>query len=441
MNYLSKKGTYMKSSNKNTNLSDILNLILEERSVKEGNKNLNEEKGPSGQTWEALISVALTNPKNPEKLPEWKAAAQWWSNETIKKQSLALANSFKKEFKIQSLSQLGNTRGKLSSNWIRWGGSNSTPKTDVISGNYHISLKKKGGSQLVSGLAGEMQATFNAAKETIGGDSALSRETIEWIDNLGSKMVKLGYKGYVKDLDDLEKIEPDLQDLSPRQQDWIKEKNDLRKQNKELTKDLERFFQNENFKKAFCFEAVTGTKKFASKDAVANQLVEFDPETGVLTKKIPVRTLNSVSNMAATTKFYFSFKTSSGQSAVAIRSSAAKFMNDSKIPTLREMILDEYFSMDESVKTIVENRLNESSTPLNEISVMGIINNLKDKASDVAPKVKNAIVNFFKNLAEKVMSAIESIKKLGKNMIDGLLEFLGIEVVLKDVKGEVNNWW
>ena len=61
-------------------------------------KKINEEKGPSGQTWEALISVALTNPKNPEKLPEWKAAAQWWSNETIKKQSLALANSFKKEF-------------------------------------------------------------------------------------------------------------------------------------------------------------------------------------------------------------------------------------------------------------------------------------------------------------------------------------------------------
>ena len=37
------------------------------------------------------------------------------------------------------------------------------PKTDIISGNFHVSVKKKGGSQLMSGTVCETLATINAA--------------------------------------------------------------------------------------------------------------------------------------------------------------------------------------------------------------------------------------------------------------------------------------
>lgn len=38
-----------------------------------------------------------------------------------------------------------------------------TPKTDIIGGNFHVSVKKKGGSQLMSGTVCETLATINAA--------------------------------------------------------------------------------------------------------------------------------------------------------------------------------------------------------------------------------------------------------------------------------------
>lgn len=410
--------------------------------------SVNEASGPSGQEWESLISVGLAqiNRKKIESLPEWKIAQKYWSDETIKNQAIKLATEFKKWFSVTQLSQLGDKRAQLSPSWKKWGGTNNTPKTDLLGGNYHISLKKVGGSQLISGLAGEIQATFNAAKESMGANESLKGETIKWIDGLGAKMVKLSYKGYVEDLDKLES-EYDWEELSPKQQDWITQKNFLRESNKELTKELNNFFQDEKFKKAFCFEAVTGNKKFQSRDAVANQLVEFDPKNGSITKAISVRKHNDVGQIANSTKFYFSFKTSSGQASVALRTAQikSKYSNfmESKlaIPTLSEIIMSEYSSLNESIRKTVEGMISENSIPLNEFSVIDAIKSLGNKASEVAPKLKNIIVNFFSKISEKIKSTIELIKNLGKQMIDGLLQFLGIEVEVEDVEGEVNNWW
>ena len=57
----------------------------------------------------------------------------------------------------------GKSKANLSDFWIDNGGKDGTPKTDMYSDNYNISLKKKGGSQLASGMTGETIATFNAA--------------------------------------------------------------------------------------------------------------------------------------------------------------------------------------------------------------------------------------------------------------------------------------
>ena len=427
-----------------------INSIVDE-TLKKSKFSINEGKGPTGQQWESMIAVALTNPKNPKSLPEWKTAQKYWNDPVIKKQALMLAKEFKTKFSVSKLSQLGDKRGAtLSKEWSQWGGTNNTPKTDLIDGNLHISLKKVGGSQLISGLAGEMTATFNAAKEMMGGDAFLKSELVEWIKGLAEKMPRLSYKGYVEDLDDLES-QYDWEELSPKQQDWIVEKNFLRTSNAELTKELNGFFQNsQGFKQAFCFEAVTGTRKFASKDAVANQLVEFDPSNGTFTKTLKVKKVKDIESIASSTKFYFSFKTSSGQASVSLRtaklkgvsSPVAKFMGENyKFSTLSEIIMGEYSSLNESVRNLVERKLNESKVEINEFSLSGFLGNLYDQIKDAAPKVKNAILNFFKNVTNKIKDAFDYIINLGKSMMDSLLEFLGIEVKLYAVDGEINNWW
>ena len=64
------------------------------------------------------------------------------------------------------MNHYGSGSGTLSKFWIKNGGSNATPKTDIFintkSGD--ISLKQKAsGSQLMSAAAGEAEATFAAA--------------------------------------------------------------------------------------------------------------------------------------------------------------------------------------------------------------------------------------------------------------------------------------
>lgn len=51
----------------------------------------------------------------------------------------------------------------LSKDWIAWGGSDGTPKTDLLSGKYRFSLKENRGSQLMSAAPGEARATFYSA--------------------------------------------------------------------------------------------------------------------------------------------------------------------------------------------------------------------------------------------------------------------------------------
>ena len=60
--------------------------------------------------------------------------------------------------------------GKISSFWVEKGGTNGTPKTDMYTKDFNISLKKKGGSQLASGGTGETIASFYAALQYMGVD-------------------------------------------------------------------------------------------------------------------------------------------------------------------------------------------------------------------------------------------------------------------------------
>ncbi len=75
---------------------------------------------------------------------------------------MKLGNAFVKELNIKGeLKQLGASTLPINPEWK---GTNKTPKTDLIYGKQKISLKKSGGSQLMSGGQAESISTFEAAK-------------------------------------------------------------------------------------------------------------------------------------------------------------------------------------------------------------------------------------------------------------------------------------
>ena len=121
---------------------------------------------PSGEDWEALIVCAV---KKYKKDSSWNSGEEWdrierfWSDYEVPAMKLGIefAKAYGTNFK--------QTGSGTASTAARWKGRNKTPKTDIISGKHKISLKKSGGSQLMSAGADEAISTFEAAMEVVSG--------------------------------------------------------------------------------------------------------------------------------------------------------------------------------------------------------------------------------------------------------------------------------
>lgn len=139
-------------------------------------------------------------------------------------------------------------------------GSTKTPKTDIIIGNYKLSLKM-GPAQLMSGGKNESKATFYAAVKSIGNvqDKLLS-EIQEKLDLLTQSSIAAG------------QIEGELKNGKDQ---FLSKANDINNQVKALMKTA--FVENEQFKRAFVKEAMTGETKFGNNSlATAGYVLSTD---------------------------------------------------------------------------------------------------------------------------------------------------------------------
>ena len=169
----------------------------------------------------------------------------------------------------------GASKSNLSSFWTSHGATNGTPKTDLYTKNFNVSLKKGGGAQLASGGGAESIATFYAALEYLGE----TREGNPEID----KMMKLIEEGFTKLYTDYTATE--LGDKVAGQVRTGKRKGEKRKIEKgeeQLiadymstedfhTKITKQFTDNitieefSPFREWFTFECMSGYKKFNKK--------------------------------------------------------------------------------------------------------------------------------------------------------------------------------
>ena len=366
---------------------------------------------PKGEDWEALIICAYNGIDESSK--EWARAQVYWS--TYGEDAKKIADVFRGIIKSNKLSQLGSATAAINSDW---GGTDKTPKTDILgNSNEKISLKKTGGSQLMSAGPKESIATFNAAIKMVGENQPTLLKS--FLDTLEQKMGKMTEKGTITAL---EKLRDSGETLTPSQEKAIAEMEKLQLNAKELTNDMQSIFKDIYFKTCFCFEAATGTNKFSDKNAVANQLIEFDP-SGKVTAHLKMDSINDAKPLASKNSFYVAFKTSGAnpQASLVLRS---KQLSKSKLIeniTFRD-IINEEFSKSKLGKTIL---IEASKQRIDEFA---LFNNLVKGFKNVTTKIKKQVEDILQTIMDRVKEAISYIKSLGGKMFDAIMNFLGFEV-------------
>jgi hypothetical protein len=109
-----------------------------------------------------------------------------------------IAEDIRSKIKVppNSMIHFGKGNGKM----ISWWEGSGTPKTDLYSsrGNANISLKQQGGSQVMSGLAGETRSTFRASVKYMGDKAPGDVEKL--INDLESVLTKIMVQGNINNI-------------------------------------------------------------------------------------------------------------------------------------------------------------------------------------------------------------------------------------------------
>jgi len=377
-------------------------------------------KKPKGEDWESLIAIGVNiiNGEDISKSSEWARAEKFWAD--YEKPSMKLGQAFIDTFKIKHLEQTGDKTATLSKVWK---GKNKTPKTDLLSGKKDkISLKKAGGSQLMSAGKEEAISTFEAAMSMYSISPEGKKTVNQMIDGIEENMNKMSTKGTIGSLEDLR---DSGKKLSKADQDRIAEMEGLQDSAKELTTSLDKVFKDDDFKKYFCWEAATGETKFGKgAQAVSNLLVVFT-EGGTIKNSLRLDSpKNAGMTIAKKNNFYVSFKSGGSQSRpyLSLRTKGA---------TKKDFI-------PESFGDIVYDEINKGGLLLEDMEQLNefqMFDRLARKVKGVSNQIKMQVKKIFDAIMKRMNQAFSYIKGLGEKVMEGLLAFFGLPINNVIVRG------
>ena len=412
---------------------------------------------PSGADWEDIIThhynVLIGKPGFDPSAS--KAVEEKWDD--FDEIGQTIAKNFSEKIGGGGMVQYG--AGKSASNLSDFwrnpakgvkGGTDGTPKTDMYTSNYQISLKKAGGSQLASGGQGETLSTFYAALQHFSTDkagTAVINNTMKEIQDNFTKLATSYSKG------DLEKIARDKKKqgkLSDKDktalEEFITTEEFHKKFNQEIIPTLNEISDAKVFKEWFIFEAMSGFSKFREKKAIASVCMEFNANNGSVTKFIEVTPAGKVAGVsgspqvsgkikkvAAGAKLYASWKSSGGNPYSVLRVNSVGEDDNYDEMTLRGCIR----------KTIAEDKisqafLREEVEELDEFRFIGrTFDRIKKMGKDAILWVKNLITKILK----AVQQALDKIKRMGKKVFEGIFNFIGLEPTVRtSIPGEIEGF-
>jgi hypothetical protein len=318
-----------------------------------------------------------------------------------------------------SMIHFGKGAGKLNPAWL---GSNGTPKTDLYSTDgINISLKQKGGSQVMSGYKEETLSTFNAAVLMMGSNApkeihgllkelepVLKKITVPGnintiIKSIKDKTIPKGVKAKVgstkRELD----IKFNPKEYEAKQNEII----DWKASMKTLTPVFTKFFEdNQEFKMYFVYEAATGEFKFApDKHANSNWMVEFDPKTGTNNNVVQLSMGKNkpspfIETLSKKVKLRISPKTPTGSKVSAKGTSAT-------VGSFR-------LTVSENADTFSEFMLIEERNFNSELLTEGYISEAK---------LFQKLTKWLSNLYDKVVNKLKQLVKLGYAALMAFFDF------------------
>lgn len=255
-----------------------INSILS--NTNEAKEVVSEADNSWGEIFESIICEAYNNKG---KVPEKSQYAATVESRGMSPQTLYknIYDSLKK-YKMPHIRKLENAN-PVTDEWYRLGlykesGStpNNTPKTDILGGKFHISVKEGSGARLMSGAVNESIATIRAAIESLN-DADLNKEVNDLFNKLKSVgtrarlssadltvgAIKKKYKGISYSNDDLDEDERKvltIEELKIEFNEFVAKVN-----------------SNKDIREAIIREALTGTVKFG-KDSTscANYILTWE---------------------------------------------------------------------------------------------------------------------------------------------------------------------
>ena len=283
------------------------------QSFKQYQINLNEASITAAD-WEKVICVAynMKGGMSEEQAVQAAKIDKWGANhqEQLDAGHRIIENAFKST--KGNMIHYGSGNGAVTPKWNEYfiaatgkpaKGATLTPKTDMMLNKAHISLKKYGGSQLMSGGKAETLATLGFAYDNAP-DSIKSGAFDNAWKQLNTSIVdeyvnfKLPPGGQVGAIDKGKMSAP---------RNIKKIIKDSMTNNRAMTKAIMDIFQNDLIKKEVVREAMSGREKFSDKKAAATHMMKFDQDGNseyiAINDKLVTKYTNS-------TKFNISFKTS-----------------------------------------------------------------------------------------------------------------------------------
>jgi len=332
-----------------------------------------------------------------------------------------------------SMYHYGAGSGKISAEWDKYfiqttgkkaSSATGTPKTDMFTNKgIDISLKKAGGSQLMSGGQGEALATFefaytnlqdNFKNDTFNSDWAAITNYIR--DDFIKKEIPGGINSVKNDF------------KAGKKSDMITSIMNILDSNKSITGKMRKLLKdNKEFKQSIIAEAMTGNSKFVNEPPKANYIMVFELDGSAELHEIDNKVIAFYANNTA---FDISFKSANGRQWTALKGIVKKdyksIINDSvedeySYENAMSDILDE--ALQETEKEFVKEIYEEYTTKDENIDegfkdfAKGALKGIKD----ISKKVLNFITAF-------VIKIFEKIKKLFNSSLSFALSILGLEM-------------
>lgn len=361
-------------------------------------KSGNSKRVPSGAEWEEIICTAynmLAKGVDKEKAYQMAGISSWKNSYD---DGLVTASSIvRKAFSGKAagvMNHYGASHAELTKEWDRYfiqttgkpaNAATKTPKTDMYIGNKHISLKKAGGSQLMSGGKAETLATLAAAYDAIPKEIKTNQFDAAWKKLTGrikKDFIKVNLPagksiGHYKS----PKAAEDKDEIGRIVMEAIRNQ-------KVLGEAIRTLLESKEAKMEVVREAMTGRQKFVETLPVATHIMIFDAKGNGDYKPIN----NSlISSYADKVKFDISFKSSGvgGSSWTALK---GYIKEESDQDILTKIISETY---DECMNQCITENVFSKTAAATKRAIFSVKSFLQQFLNKVWSRIKRVIASSF----------------------------------------------